>query len=57
MIPFPALDGGRLLFVLVEGITRKRIPPKVFQYVNAVGLVLLLVLMVVVTYTDILRLF
>lgn len=56
LIPFPALDGGRILFVLVEGIVRKRIPVKFTNTVNAVGFVLLMALMVVVTYKDILKL-
>lgn len=57
MVPFPALDGGRLLFVAIEGVTRKTIPPKVFQYVNLIGFAILILLMIVVTYVDISRLF
>lgn len=57
LFPFPALDGGRLLFVLIETVTRKTIPPKVANTVNAAGFVLLLILMVVVTYNDIIKLF
>lgn len=56
LVPFPALDGGRLLFVAIEGLTKKKIPPKVFNWVNAIGFALLLLLMLVVTYQDILRL-
>jgi len=56
LIPFPALDGGRTLFVAIEGIIRRRIPMKFFNAVNLVGFVLLMVLMVVVTYKDILKL-
>lgn len=57
LVPFPALDGGRLLFVAIEAITRRNIPSKVATWVNATGFILLLILMVVVTLSDILKLF
>lgn len=57
LIPFPALDGGRLLFVIIEAIKGSPINPKVANTVNAIGFALLLLLMVVVTYNDILKLF
>lgn len=57
LIPFPALDGGRILFVGIEGIIRRRIPAKFFNIVNTVGFVLLMILMVIVTYKDIAKLF
>ncbi len=56
LMPFPALDGGRLLFVLIESITRKKIKPVVANTINTLGFILLLTLMVVVTYGDIARL-
>lgn len=56
-LPFPALDGGRIIFVAIEGVTKKNIKPKVAQVLNTVGFVLLIVFMLVVTYRDILRLF
>lgn len=56
LLPIPGLDGGRLLFLLVEAIRRKPIAPKFEGYVNAAGLVLLLGLMVYVTGNDVLRL-
>ena len=56
LIPFPALDGGRTLFVAIEGITRRRIPVKFFNIVNIIGFSLLMLLMIVVTYKDILKL-
>ncbi len=56
LIPFPALDGGRLLFVGIEAITRKKIPQKFFNYANLIGFGLLILLMLVVTYHDIVRL-
>lgn len=57
LVPFPALDGGRILFVLIEGVIRRRISMKFTNIVNTVGFVLLMLLMVVVTYKDVLRLF
>ncbi len=56
LIPFPALDGGRILFVAIEGIVRRRISPKFSNAVNLVGFVLLMLLMVVVTYKDVMKL-
>ncbi len=56
LLPLPALDGGRLFFLLIEGIRRKPINPKYEGYVHGAGLVLLLLLMVVVTFNDILNL-
>lgn len=56
LLPLPALDGGRLVFLLIEGIRRKPVPPKYEGYVHAAGLLLLLALMVYVTGQDILRL-
>ncbi len=57
LVPFPALDGGRLLFVAVEAVTRRKIPSKVATWVNASGFILLLILMAVVTLNDIVKLF
>ena len=56
LIPFPALDGGRILFVAIEGIIRRRISAKFTNIVNTVGFVLLMVLMVIITYRDIAKL-
>lgn len=57
LIPFPALDGGRILFVGIEGVIRRRIPARFFNITNTVGFVLLMILMVIVTYKDVLKLF
>ncbi len=57
LMPFPALDGGRLLFVLIESITRKPIPTRVANTLNATGFVLLILLMIVITYHDLSKLF
>ena len=56
LLPLPALDGGRLVFLFIEGIRRKPVPPKYEGLVHAAGLMLLLMLMVYVTGQDILRL-
>jgi regulator of sigma E protease len=55
IIPFPALDGGRLLFVLIGGIFRKRLSPQVEAAIHAIGFVLLLGLLVLVSIADIRR--
>ncbi len=55
MLPFPALDGGRLLFVGIEAISQKPIKPVWVSRLNMIGFVLLMLLMVAVTYNDILR--
>lgn len=57
ILPFPALDGGRLLFVLIEAIKGTPIKPKVANMVNALGFGILILLMLVVTYKDIARIF
>ncbi|MBU4480030.1 site-2 protease family protein [Patescibacteria group bacterium] len=56
-IPFPALDGGRLLFIAIEAVSRRNIKPAIANALNLIGFVLLIGLMVVVTYSDILKLF
>ena len=57
LLPLPALDGGRLVFLFVEGIRRKPIPPEKEGLVHAVGFGLLMLLFLFITYKDILRLF
>ena len=57
LIPFPALDGGRLLFLLIEAIIHRPLNRKVEAIVNAVGLALLFTLMIVVTISDVVGLF
>lgn len=56
LLPIPALDGGRLLTLLIEMVTRKKIPAKVEGIINAVGLVLLLGLSMIVMVKDIFQL-
>lgn len=56
LLPIPALDGGRLVFLLIELIRRKPIAPKYEGFVHAAGLALLMLLMLFVTYNDIIKL-
>ena len=55
LLPLPALDGGRLVFLLVEAVRRKPVKPEYEGWVHAAGFVLLLGLLVVLTYHDIMR--
>ncbi len=57
LLPLPALDGGRLLFQTIELVRRKPIKPEVEGYVHFAGIILLLLLMVVITFKDIVNLF
>ncbi|MFA6158156.1 MAG: site-2 protease family protein [Candidatus Paceibacterota bacterium] len=57
LVPFPALDGGRILFVIIEAIKRSPIRPAVANMTNAVGFGILILLMLFVTYRDILKIF
>jgi len=57
LVPFPALDGGRILFVAVEGVTKRKINPKIAGTLNTVGFALLIIIMLIVTYRDVLKLF
>jgi len=57
LVPFPALDGGRLLFVAIEAATRRKIAPKVANFLNIIGFALLILFMITVTISDIGRLF
>lgn len=57
LLPIPALDGGRLLFLLIEAVRGKPVSPKYEGYVHALGFVVLFGLMIVVTFNDIVRLF
>lgn len=56
LLPLPALDGGRLFFLAIEFVFRKPVPQKYEGWVHAVGMVLLLLLMVVISFSDIMRL-
>jgi regulator of sigma E protease len=53
LLPFPALDGGRLLFVAIEAVSRRRVSSKVTNLTNTIGFALLLLFMVVITVHDV----
>ncbi len=55
LLPFPALDGGQLLLLLVETLRRKPLRLRTYQVVNAVGMAFFLVLTLLATYKDIVR--
>lgn len=57
LLPIPALDGGRLVFLIIEAIRGKRIDPDKEGMVHFIGLVLLMILMVLVMFNDIRKLF
>lgn len=57
LLPLPALDGGRLVFLIIEAIRGKRVSPEKEGWVHGIGMILLLALMVFVLFNDIKRLF
>lgn len=57
LFPIPALDGGRILFVLLEMILRRRLPEKVENWIHAAGFAVLVSLMILVTFKDIYNIF
>ena len=57
LLPIPGLDGGYVIFLLYEMITRRKVSEKVMEYATSVGLILLLGLMVYANGLDIFRLF
>lgn len=57
LFPLPALDGGRLIFIIIEMIRRKPVPPEKEGIVHLIGMILLLALMVALTVSDIMRCF
>ncbi|MFH0765777.1 MAG: RIP metalloprotease RseP [Calditrichota bacterium] len=57
ILPIPMLDGGHLVFILIEAVIRRPIPDKIKMNLMRVGLAALLLLMIVVSYHDILRFF
>jgi regulator of sigma E protease len=57
VIPIPALDGGRLLFLAIEKIKGKPIRPRTEQLANSVGFAIIILLMLVITFRDVIKLF
>ena len=57
LLPFPALDGGRLFFLLIEKIKGSRINPKFANMANMIGFGILILLMLIITYHDVIKLF
>lgn len=57
VLPIPGLDGGRLFFILIEAVTRKKVNQKVEGYAHAIGMILLIGLIILVTFKDINQLF
>lgn len=57
ILPLPALDGGRILFVLIEKAFGKRVPGNIESYVHTAGFVLLIGLMIAITFKDVHRYF
>ncbi len=53
LAPFPALDGGRIVVVIIEAIIRRELNPKVIQWVNGIGFLLLIALMLIITVKDV----
>ena len=57
LLPLPALDGGRLVFLIIEAIRGKRVPPDKEGIVHFVGMILLFALMIFVLFNDLKRIF
>lgn len=57
LIPFPALDGGRLFFLLIEKVAGRRVNYKILNTINFIGFSLLIILMLFISYKDLVRLF
>ena len=57
VLPFPALDGGRILFVIVEAVRRKPNSARIEAMIHNFGFLLLIGLVIFVTYRDIVNLF
>jgi len=57
LLPIPALDGGRILFLIIEKIKGSKVDVKVENTIHTIGFVLLMILMLVITFNDIIKLF
>ncbi len=57
LLPFPALDGGRIIFVLAEMITRRKLPEKWESYIHLAGFLVLIALILLITWKDLVKIF
>lgn len=57
ILPFPALDGGRLVFVIYEWVTKRRVNKNVERYTNLIGIIILLSLAVIISINDIIKIY
>ena len=57
LIPFPALDGGRVCIIAIESIIQKRLKPIIVAWINTIGFFALILLMIIITVKDIINLF
>lgn len=57
LIPFPAFDGGRLLFLIIEKIKRKPVDQKIENMIHSIGFLILMILIVAITCNDIIKIF
>ena len=56
LLPFPAFDGGHVVFIIIEKIKGSKVDPKIENTIHTIGFILLMILMVVITYNDIIKL-
>ncbi len=57
LLPIPGLDGGRLFFIIIEAVTKKKVNQKVEGYAHAIGMIVLIALIILITFKDIWQLF
>ena len=57
LLPFPALDGGRLIFLIIEAVTKKKVNPKYEEMIHKSGLIILMFFAVIIAFSDIYKLF
>ncbi len=57
VLPIPGLDGGRLFFIAIEAVTRRKLNPKFEAYANSIGILILIGLIIVVTFKDLAQVF
>ena len=57
LLPFPAFDGGRILFLIIEKIFKKIVSKRVENIIHSIGFMLIIALLIYVTFNDVLRLF